>query len=64
MSGYQGRGRTKRRSNCHNVAEAAARAIGPAEAFASLKGVILAKLLEEAQLRKALLPLPSEAVIV
>jgi hypothetical protein len=49
---------------CHNLAEAAARAIGPPDAFTSLKGVILAKLLEEAQLRKALLPIAMEAVII
>lgn len=41
---------------CHNVAEAAARALGPADNFTSLKGVILAKLLAEAHLRRALKP--------
>jgi hypothetical protein len=41
---------------CHNIAEVAARALGPADSFTTLKGAVLSKLLGEQHLRRALQP--------
>ena len=44
---------------CHNLAEAAARALGSLPEFTALKAAILSKLLEESAMRKVLSELPS-----